>query len=69
MNAVGCDEEEEDELETREGDVCCDNEGRCWSGGEDGVEEVGEEFRHGCFWGIFEFYRMRERRALRSLRL
>jgi len=35
-------------LEGAEGDVCGDEEGGCWAGGEDGVPEV---FDEGCHDG------------------
>ena len=50
MDAVGCDEEDEEEqLEAREGDVCRDHQARRRAWREDGLEEVGEEGRHGLF--------------------
>lgn len=53
MHAVGRGEqEEEQDLQGREGGVCREEEGWCRAGGEDGFPQVGEEVGHG-FRGAF----------------
>lgn len=44
------------DLERGEGDVGCEEEGGCWAGCEDGVEEVDHEGRHGGGCGCFDIW-------------